>query len=342
MEISTVDATRIIFTSTACLATFLNITIIFATIWRTKELTSTSLITFWLCCFDGLVASVDFTINVSTLTLHHVIDSTTFQTHTLSSTICQIHGLLHIFGGSSSLLLCLLLTTFRYSVIIQKHILSRKRTITYIALAITAAATFAGLPFILHAPEIYILHPSQEYCATDWSQQGPKPRVVVFINIMTVIPPVSFIGYAYYKMYQNVSKQCRKASEVVRNARLHAEMKGRTGSDTEFESSYVSQNNQGTSSETVVNVPEYSRGLEKEAEEEERRLLKQSVIIVSAFLIGWSPYLLVMVYEATTTTLVPPIYDFLAIFCTVLNQAINPMIVITYNSEIRNNLIFWK
>ncbi|KAJ3289698.1 hypothetical protein HDU79_003842 [Rhizoclosmatium sp. JEL0117] len=159
---------------------------------------------------------------------------------------------------------------------------------------------------------------------------------------MTVIPPVSFIGYAYYKMYQNVSKQCRKASEVVRNARLHAEMKGRTGSDTEFESSYVSQNNQGTSSETVVNVPEYSRGLEKEAEEEERRLLKQSVIIVSAFLIGWSPYLLVMVYEAITTSLVPPIYDFLAIFCTVLNQAINPMIVITYNSEIRNNLIFWK
>ncbi|KAJ3289699.1 hypothetical protein HDU79_003843 [Rhizoclosmatium sp. JEL0117] len=95
-----------------------------------------------------------------------------------------------------------------------------------------------------------------------------------------------------------------------------------------------------TSSATVVEVHQaVSYALEDEALQEEQRLLLQSWIIVLAFLSGWSPYLIVMIYEAITTKSVSAEYDFAAIYCTLLNQGFNPVILIAYKRDVREKVV---
>ncbi|ORY32468.1 family A G protein-coupled receptor-like protein [Rhizoclosmatium globosum] len=343
MDSTPLTTYRVVYTTTASIAILLNLVIIVSSIRSGQTLSQTSLITFWLCCFDFLVASTDFIIGATSLSLHQTIANQTIPPSTTLQ-ICHIHGFLHILGGSTSLLLCLALTLSRYSIIIHKRTISRKITLTSIAIILLFASTVASLPFIMTDPNIYTLHPSNLYCATDWSQKSIKSRVLTAINLLTVIPPVTFIGFAYWKMYHVVSLQCRRASGVFREARLRAEMKGRSGEDEggdyPQDLSIPVSTMLRTSSSTVVEVHQaLSYALEDEALQEEQRLLLQSWIIVLAFLSGWSPYLIVMIYEAIMTKSVSAEYDFVAIYCTLLNQGFNPVILIAYKRDVRERVV---
>ncbi|KAJ3068514.1 hypothetical protein HDU98_008348 [Podochytrium sp. JEL0797] len=65
---------------------------------------------------------------------------------------------------------------------------------------------------------------------------------------------------------------------------------------------------------------------------------RQSIAIVATFMIGWTPYLLVIFYEMISGEFVSPVIDFLASFCVTAYEVANPIVVVIFFKEIRLNL----
>ncbi|KAI9338437.1 hypothetical protein BDR26DRAFT_935180 [Obelidium mucronatum] len=313
-----------IFTATAGAASLLNLIIFASTARKLQNLAPTSLILIFLCCSDGLTATVGFIINSISLNRNEVIDR--YPVSSLSNvTICHVHGFFQIFGGSSSLLLCLGLTLLRYTIITHHYNPSKMVAPLYILIVYILSSFIASLPFLTGSySQTYGLHPSKVYCCTQWNQRDVGSKIVIGINFATIIPPVTVIGYAYLRIYLEMSTSVTAFTDAVcSNKRSSISGYGvAEEEDSSFKASRASE------AVTVV---------KKRAEEDQMKLLKESVAIVFPFVVGWTPYLILMVYETWTGELVSPLMDFLAIYFTVLNEAVNPIISVIFNGEIQSS-----
>ncbi|KAJ3221704.1 hypothetical protein HDU81_010386 [Chytriomyces hyalinus] len=64
----------------------------------------------------------------------------------------------------------------------------------------------------------------------------------------------------------------------------------------------------------------------------------QSILIVLAYVLGWTPYFVLLVYEAGTGTAAPPEFDFVSMFMVVVWGAVNPVLVWLFDPEIRSTV----
>ncbi|KAJ3048903.1 hypothetical protein HDU99_009044, partial [Rhizoclosmatium hyalinum] len=154
----------------------------------------------------------DFLINASTISLHLMVDHEPIFGNVR---VCHLHGFMQIFGGTSSLLLCFGLTIFRYMVIVRQENLSTRAAPRFVCAVYFCATLVASLPFLLNSPDTYALHPSQTYCCTDWTKRDVKSRIMIATNFATLTPPVLFIGYAYYQIYQKVKISVSEVKKSV-------------------------------------------------------------------------------------------------------------------------------
>ncbi|ORY38136.1 family A G protein-coupled receptor-like protein [Rhizoclosmatium globosum] len=336
-----------IMAATAAIASVLNMCIIASTMCRTRKLGPTTYITFWLCCSDSLIVMADFLINALTLSLYLIVDHEPIFGN---FRVCHVHGFMQIFGGTSSLLLCFGLTTFRYMVIVRQENLSNRAAPKFVCAVYLCAMVVASLPFLLNSPDTFALHPSQSYCCTDWTKRDIKSRIMIAINFATLTPPVLFIGYAYYKIYQKVRVSVSEVKKSVVGSipyipntetfshltETKVPLAGDGGkqtveadiiADEVYEAPERPSFNPRKSSATVVNMSYSSEsntnGFLKHVrrdsraeignaftrvENEQMNLLKQSIAIVSAFLIGWTPYLILLIMILVNfATLTPPL-----------------------------------
>ncbi|KAJ3068115.1 hypothetical protein HDU98_008705 [Podochytrium sp. JEL0797] len=72
--------------------------------------------------------------------------------------------------------------------------------------------------------------------------------------------------------------------------------------------------------------------------EDQKELLKQSILIVVSFLVGWTPYLCMMIYQIVTNEAAPPLMDFVSACSVVANETAGPIILLCYNRDIRLNV----
>ncbi|KAI9330634.1 hypothetical protein BDR26DRAFT_899735 [Obelidium mucronatum] len=327
-----------------------NLLIVLSSSQRLKTLSPTSYLNYFLCFSDSIVATTEFTIGLLSILQH--------SSSTASEPIipCQIHAFLQVFPCSTSLLLCLGLTYFRYAVIItETHLttsFARRYTLSCFALCIL----IASLPFLVGSyTETYTLQPSRLYCATAWYSRDLKTLGLIAVNIVTVLSPSVFIGFAYTRIYMKLRRSvvelrtsdtsCSKEGSGKRELSSSGGGVGAAGaSETrlnlkESKQSLVEVSAAATVAGGAGNTTQTSRVsiTTKRAEKEQRVLLHQSLVIVLSFLLGWLPYLTLMITELVTAEPVSPGYDFLAFYFTVLVEATNPIIVLSFNKELREN-----
>ncbi|KAI8836293.1 hypothetical protein BJ741DRAFT_664885 [Chytriomyces cf. hyalinus JEL632] len=318
----TESALTVAFTATAGVAALLNLVILLSSLSKLHKLTPSSFLTYFLCFCDGIVTATDAVIGCSSLIMHRSLNRADYF---LGLRICSIHGTLQIFGVSSSLFLCLGLTIFRFMIISREAILTQRFAYFYVAATLSGSVLISTLPFMLRSAEsTYVLQPSGVYCITDWTSKDPQAIPLVTINLITLTPPIVFIGYTYTTIYFQFRKSLRELQKTTSSPCISGEN--------------ITCNREGKSSQSLEVTPVTMASLVlHNANDEQRALLVQSVVIVFAFLAGWLPYTILIVHEVATSRYFSAAFDYLAIYCTLLNAAINPVIVISFNKEIRRN-----
>ncbi|KAJ3250567.1 hypothetical protein HDU77_006554 [Chytriomyces hyalinus] len=68
-------------------------------------------------------------------------------------------------------------------------------------------------------------------------------------------------------------------------------------------------------------------------------LLMQSIAIVGLFLMGWTPYLSMGLYEIVTGTKVPLHFEFTAEIFVSINDLLNPVVVMIFDDNMRRNVL---
>ncbi|KAJ3249943.1 hypothetical protein HDU77_007257 [Chytriomyces hyalinus] len=210
-------------------------------------------------------------------------------------------------------------------VICREAILTQRFAYFYVAATLSGFVLISILPFMLGSAEIsYAVQPSGLYCITDWTSKNAQAIPFVTVNLLTLILPVGFINYAYTTIYFRFRKSLLELQKTKSTACIDSEI-------------IVTSEWDEKSSQLGGHVPPAKALALHNANDEQRALLVQSFVIVFAFLTGWLPYAVLIVYEVATSRYLSATYDFFAIYCTLLNGAVNPIIVFSFNKEIRRN-----
>ncbi|KAI8834216.1 hypothetical protein BJ741DRAFT_246193 [Chytriomyces cf. hyalinus JEL632] len=343
-------------TTVASIGIMINLLVIIPNLWRVRSLTPSSLLIVCLCCSDSLLLS-----NYLTLAATHLRrDDLEYN-----PIICQIHGFLITFGALWSLGLCTGLTLFRYIIIIRKKSVSHQFGHAYLLGTAAFCALVAGLPFICSAGDrIYIMHQTHINCTVAWFNTDITTRVVSWICVSVLLIPVSSMGVAYIRIYSEVSKVfgAYRASSVVTGDDLSGNQprgsktanqdskhqEGHRPSNVSSNQAKVTNDTSGTvdnirkpSVDEESQRPPKMLKKRKRTEEETKQiaLLMQSIAIVGLFLIGWTPYLSMGLYELLTGTKAHPDFEFAAEMFVSMNDLLNPVVVIVFDDKIRRNVV---
>ncbi|KAI8832102.1 hypothetical protein BJ741DRAFT_615312 [Chytriomyces cf. hyalinus JEL632] len=72
-------------------------------------------------------------------------------------------------------------------------------------------------------------------------------------------------------------------------------------------------------------------------EKRQRDLMKQSVVVVVAFMIGWAPYLCMALFEYFSNSRASPALDFGTTTAVAVYELLNPLIIIRFDRDIGKN-----
>ncbi|KAJ3383279.1 DEAD-box ATP-dependent RNA helicase 3, chloroplastic [Lobulomyces angularis] len=250
-----------------------NFIIVVASFIEFSSLTSPRLLLLSLCLSD-----VIFSLVVSSTNLYNYSQGG-FAVGQLG---CKVFAYFSIFSCGSSLLSCLGLTYDRYSLIVKEQNLNRARAIKYIIYVWIFVTLLASLPFLTFSSDyVYALEPALTTCIVAWESKKPLALGFTIICFIVIGLPLIFIGYAYSKVYIKVRKHAKSLSEVFSSNKKYS------GGALDFSSNSSLEAQQACSHA-------------KKAKSLGKRVLFQSISIVSTFVIAWTPYIVLIIYEVFT------------------------------------------
>ncbi|KAJ3242305.1 hypothetical protein HDU81_005057 [Chytriomyces hyalinus] len=302
----------IVFLVIGSVAISFNYAIVLLNLTHAQQIAPSSFIILWLCFFDGSSILSNVIVTVQHLLRNHISDD---------ALSIQLHAALIVFAQCSSLLLCFGLTFFRYLVIVQSMQLSRNFATVYTSSVAVISGLVAGIPFFFGTQsKSYILRPSTVYCSPDWSLRNSNEVLLTWACFAAVFLPTIFVVYAYIAIMSTVRQS---VLEVRSSQMIIGDTAGAAGTDMD-------------TSEGGIIAGEKIRPRPK-MELQQDHLLKQSVIIICAFLIGWTPYVIMAAYEFASGIRASPIFDYAAATCVTVYDVFNPVIVYKYDRDIRAN-----
>ncbi|KAI8610305.1 hypothetical protein BC830DRAFT_760100 [Chytriomyces sp. MP71] len=319
-----------------------NATVVLSNFWYLRKLPPSSFLIVCLCLSDTLLLANYFTISATRLVRKNLF---------YDSFTCQIQAFMITFGALNSLGTCAGLTLFRYLIIVHQYKVKRYFAIAYIATVACVCASVASIPFMIRAADrIYIMNGSNINCSIGWFQSADVAnRAMSWTCVAVLGVPFSSIGFAYFQIY-------RKVSEVFGGYKSSVDETRNQFAVNDKKSASAYNSNQKTSEQfTEANhIQDTSRALtvpaaqklnyisvSKRTEEEERQmaLLIQSIVIVSVFILGWTPYLVFALIEMITGTKGDRYFEFAAEMILSLQDGINPIVVICFDQNIRANVL---
>ncbi|KAJ3232155.1 hypothetical protein HDU78_007293 [Chytriomyces hyalinus] len=289
------------------------------------KLPYTSVLIFTLCCSDNLTL-----INSWTIAATHLFRNSLEYDNRL----CQIHAAMVVGGALLSMSLCAGLTLLRYKVIVKVQKITTRFVASYVSASIAVSATVASLPFLLGSQDdSYFMQPSGDNCTPRWHGRDPRTLIISTTCAIILATPLVGMGYAYFQIYRKVSTtfEAFRVTGVVSNEISSQSSRGVvTGT-------FQSDNGQQTKSSPLI----VQTGKRKKSEEEERqmKLLIQSIAIVGVFVVGWGPYFLFGMMELLSGVQQATEFEFAADFIAQLNYVANPIVILVFDKDIRNNVI---
>ncbi|KAI8614075.1 hypothetical protein BC830DRAFT_1129086 [Chytriomyces sp. MP71] len=293
------------------------------------RLPPSSYLIVWLSLFDSGVAGNQFIYALIQLTNGNV-----------SELHCRFLGFVEFASGITTLTLCMGLTLFRYLVIVHKHNISSRFAPRYVAATITTSCLVASLPFILQHPEVYILHPTRLECNPNWAGRDASNLAVTGIAIIISATPIIFVGIAYTSIYFEVVRVNKDMQEISDHPRENASLQESSflHIDSGRDSARLSRASVGLSVSIANTTKDTNRAQMQRDLERQHTLLVQSIVLVSLLVAGWGPYLMIGVYEFATGEFVSMDWGFAALICIALNETLNPIAVVWFDADIRNNV----
>ncbi|KAJ3263435.1 hypothetical protein HDU77_010645 [Chytriomyces hyalinus] len=341
----------LLYSCTEAAGVILNACIVILNVASVHKLSQSSFLLFWLC-FCDLITAITGTMSAAN---NLIRDATPTE-----SDDCTLKAAVLVTAGMASLLLCSGLTFFRYITILKQRTLPPNFATLYLLFVGVVSLGVAILPFVMgSASWFYKLRPSKVYCSVDWSQRDWRSCVVSISCGMICASTLGFIGYAYTGIYAEAARVFKgmeehapgipgSASPGCVEVVTEVSVKSRNGGLRDLEQNTAkSFGNAATVEEDALSVSNTlaraTRMKAKRNEDEKRQnaLLKQSVIVVTAYVIGWSPYLLMGLFEFISAKPVGPVFDFIPALLIPLYGAINPVIIFNYDRDIKANCLHW-
>ncbi|KAJ3226836.1 hypothetical protein HDU78_010173 [Chytriomyces hyalinus] len=296
----------------------LNLVVVVPNIGSLRKIAPSSFLVFWLCLFDVFAIANNLYITVQAL-LEGGIDNTPL--------LCQVHAFISVFGNTTSLLLCFGLTLFRYLIVVQQLNPPTFFASFYFLGILCLAAVIAALPFMLQTTQTYILRPSSIYCGVQWSQHDLRSGVLIWFCFIVIAVTLGSIVFAYAAMIGKVRQVFSKVKEHTRESGLKASEQGEVKNVIESRSA---------TDGSFITVSR--KTLEKtDMDTRQAQLMKQSIMVVGAFLTGWTPYIIMALWEYASGTQASPVFDFVSTVVVGLYEAVNPIIILVFDRDLRAN-----
>ncbi|KAJ3237523.1 hypothetical protein HDU81_009337 [Chytriomyces hyalinus] len=241
-----------------------------------RKIAPSSFLVFWLCLFDVFAIG-----NNLYITIHALVEGGIDA----NPSWCQVHAFISVFGNLTSLLLCFGLTLFRYLIVVQQITPPNYFASFYLRGILCLTALIAALPFMLHTTHTYILRPSSIYCGVQWSQHDTKSGALIWSCFSIISLTLGFIVFAYAAMIGKVRGVFSMVKEITRESVVTPSEQGdvRNGKDSKSltEGSFTSTGRRtlGKREKTCTDP-------------RQAQLIKQSMMVVGAFLTGWTPYII--------------------------------------------------
>ncbi|TPX62748.1 hypothetical protein CcCBS67573_g08811 [Chytriomyces confervae] len=249
-----------------------------------------SFLVFWLCFFDSIALTNSALVAASNLATGEL---------NYDAASCRFHAGVSVFGNVSSILLCFGLTLFRYLIVVHQKDIPKNFVRFYVLGVVFSSAFVSSLPFMMGSQEqIYKMRPCNAHCSSDWSQHDARSSVLIWMCFSIATITLCFVVYAYAAMAGTILEVFATVKDVgggrvaskrvkIGNDRNETDDKKDRMSSAERASNSVvteggvsSQNNQSRDFQSA-------RKLEKR----QHGIMKQSIVVVGAFMIGWAPYI---------------------------------------------------
>ncbi|KAJ3232154.1 hypothetical protein HDU78_007292 [Chytriomyces hyalinus] len=223
------------------------------------------------------------------------------------------------------------LTYLRYKMIIY----CQKVTIKFLVASISTVAfgsfVVAGLLFPLGSQDVsYIMQPSGDNCTPRWHGRDPPTLVMVISCIMSLAVPSAGMGYVYFQIYRKVST----TFEAFKGAIIYS-----YESCLQFATGRISVPTKSNSRQLTRSSTPPTKGAKSEEEEKQMQLLIQSLAIVGVFVVGWAPYFMLVMMEVISGVAEATDVELAADFVMLLNFVANPIVILVFDEDIRNNVL---
>ncbi|KAI8611997.1 hypothetical protein BC830DRAFT_611917 [Chytriomyces sp. MP71] len=294
----------------------LYVLILLGNVLHLLRLSPSSFLIFFLC-----VGSFINTANELIVCASHLISGV----NSYDTRACLIQSVLVTFGCLLSITQGSGLTLLRYLSIVRKQKIHYSYVSIFTATSTAVCILLVTIPFILGSQnETYGMHPSGVVCTVLWFKTDIQTRVVACICGVFCAIPVCFIGFAYAAIYARVSKVISEASGTLEES---------------------GQSNEGTPGSAVAVLPGQPKGLKlhqeqrREYEQSQKKLLIQSIVIVSVMLAGWGPYCIMGFAEVLMGSPVTIEVELTADALVAAMELINAVVVLWFDAEIRANVV---
>ncbi|KAJ3224206.1 hypothetical protein HDU81_008700 [Chytriomyces hyalinus] len=317
-----------------------NLLVVIPNVLHVTKLAPSSFLVFWLCLFDSIAITNSAIISVSNL----VTGGANYD-----SASCRFHAAISVFGNISSILLCFGLTLFRYLIVVRQKELPKYFATSYLSGVVLIAALVSSLPFLMGSQEqTYNMRPCNGHCAPDWSKRDFKSSILIWTCFSVASITLCFVVYAYAAMagtIVHVFANVKNVNGGISSKPVKTQRKPRFQSDkTERVSSadhtsISAETDDGTSSHISGHKNSLARDAQHamKLEKRQRGIMKQSIVVVGAFMIGWAPYLYMALFEYFTNSRASPVFDFTTTTIVGIYESVNPLIIMYFDRDIGKN-----
>ncbi|KAI8611843.1 hypothetical protein BC830DRAFT_626516 [Chytriomyces sp. MP71] len=151
--------------------------------------------------------------------------------------------------------------------------------------------------------------------------------------------PLVCVCFAYGSIYFVVRKSVQEIdSHHVRMSVPRESFVQTQNTVSSLERNTLERPNQNKVSVVASVRPSGARRRAREVDETQA-LLVQSIVLVVVFVVGWTPFMCKALYEMATSERVSPEVDYWTDFVVVLMHLCNPILVLVYNLEMRQNVV---
>ncbi|XP_068716851.1 5-hydroxytryptamine receptor 1B-like [Montipora capricornis] len=317
-------------------AAFIGNASLFLVVYKNKNLhTNTNIFILNLAAADILVSGVSMPVTAVTIIKQRWI---------FGHVKCVVFGFFTILSFIASVMSLGMIAINRYFYIVKwktySHTFNKKKVCLYAATVWIASIFLASLPLFGWGKYDFI--PGKSYYFVDW---GVNIYYAYFMIAVCFFGPLSAVVFSYYQILKLTIASKRKVGATRNNLTLSsvAQIRARSKTNESQTSSNLDdtpqhRNAEATINQEIITAPIKVSWNDKKIPHaflmtaEETKLTNTFILVVAAFLISWTPFVVTMFFDMYSPRSLPRAVDFTSLLLGYANSMCNPILYGLRNS----------